>query len=402
MFCTPEMTSPTPPPDFLRLKQIPLPVDERSDETLTQSLINPPPVTSEKNVWAFWDSGFSAMPPWQKRNVLGWVRQLGPSWAVRVLDLVDGSPAHVFNFLDGKDMHTHLVKPREKGRYTGAHTSDTIRLPAVFQHGGVWMDVGMVLLMHLDQVCWSAIENLKSKIEVALASGDPTGKSATAENFFIAARKGNGYIKRWMLIQHEIWKDRTDHKGIHKHPLFRHLIRADGMTHVFNGASGDKLDYFQAYLAYERLRLLEDPNDGFSGPNYSRNRVLLIDYREFASAAMLTNDDGPTQFRYFCQRYDAEGEKEREYEDARLFTETLLNESAFLKLYHWRDHNVATLADLWDKRENHDADCTPGTFGWYLRYAVARFTQDRKIRTLKFPRVREKTLVAGLLEMPKE
>jgi len=384
------------PPDILPLKVRPLQhQDHRDDEEIIQTLFDPPPVVSEKNVWAFWDKGFAAMPPWQKRNVIAWVRMLGPSWTVRLLDLDQSTKAGIFNFVDQAHLPLHIIEGKATGKFSGAHTSDAIRLPLIYQYGGVWMDVGLLLLMHLDQVCWDVLGNPKTKFEVALASADPTLKSGAAENFFIAGRKGNGFIKRWMLVQLEAWKGRHNSHGIHADPLFHHLIRDGNLTHVFKGASEDKLDYFQAYLAYERLRLLEDPKDGFNGPSYCKNRILLIDYKEFALAAMKTNDNGPEQFKMFKTRHDDESEgltKTREF-----FTD-LLSDAGLLKLYHWHEGDIPTLVDLWDKPENHDADCLPGTFGEYLRFVSQNFTQDRKIRTCKFPPIREKILVAGLLE----
>ncbi|KAL9111171.1 MAG: hypothetical protein Q9227_004434 [Pyrenula ochraceoflavens] len=388
--------------DILKPKVKPLPhIDERSDEEIIRTIVNPPRVSSEQNVWAFWDKGFTAMPAWQRRNVLGWVRMLGPRWTVRVLDLVPGSTTNVRNFLDTAYLPEHVGDEKLTGKYAGAHTSDTIRLSCLFQYGGAWMDVGIILLMHLDQVCWDALWDPKSKFQVAVASGDPTCKSGTAENFFIASRKGDGFIKRWMLILLESWKGAMSNRGSHNHPLFRHLVRDGNITHVFHQASEDKLDYFQAYLAYERLRLLEDPHDGFSGPTYCKNRVLLIDYKEFALAAMLTNDNGPKQFEMFCSPYSQEDQSipEEEYEESRKFFETILSNTAMLKLYHWRDHDVPTLADLWDKPENDGADCRAGSFGEYLRYNSARFTQDRKINVVKFPPITEQILVAGVLEI---
>ncbi|KAH8647276.1 hypothetical protein BX600DRAFT_503430 [Xylariales sp. PMI_506] len=371
--------------------------DKRTDQEIIENILNPPPVSSEENIWAFWDKGYNAMPAWQKRNVLGWARILGPRWTIRVLDTIQGSPANIFNFLEDTYLPKHLINGRTTGRYAGANTSDTIRLPCVYQYGGIWMDVGIILLNHLDQVCWAALKDSKSKFEVAVSSADPTLKSGVAENFFIAGRKGNGFIQRWMLILLEAWSGRSNNKGIHAHPLFHHLVRDGNITHVFRGSPGEKLDYFQAYLAWERLRLLEDPHDGFSGPSYCKNRVLLIDYKEFASAAMLTNDSGPRQFDLFRTRFDQAQDTGKQKEATEFFT-YLLSNVAMLKLYHRRDDDVPTLADLWDKPENHDADCQPNTFGAYFRHVTSHFTQDRKVKPVKFPPITEKILVAGLLE----
>ncbi|KAI1262503.1 hypothetical protein F5Y18DRAFT_418898 [Xylariaceae sp. FL1019] len=387
-------------PDLTHLKLLPLPsLDERSDKEIIHSIHLAPPVTSEQNVWAFWDSGVHNMPPWQKSNVANWVRLLGPDWTVRVLDLNRGSPANLFNFVDDEYLPKHLRDGKTTGQFAGSNTSDTVRLPLVYQHGGVWMDVGIILLMHLEQVCWTKLRDPKCKFEVAVASADPTLKSGVAENFFVAGRRANGFIKRWMLVLLEAWTGRINNKGIHAHPLFQHLVRDGNFSHVFQGADGDKLDYFQGYLAYDRIRLLEDPSDGFSGPLYCKHRVMLIEYKEFASAAMLTNDNGPRQAELFLTRYDMDQNSER-YQDARKFFDYLLSSTAMIKLYHWRDHDIPTLADLWDKKEHLGDDCRPGTFGALLRHISSRFTQNRNISICKFPAIREKVLVAGVLETP--
>ncbi|KAF7505013.1 hypothetical protein GJ744_001467 [Endocarpon pusillum] len=64
----------------------------RSDDEIFKSLTQYTSVTSEKNIWAFWDSGFRNVPAWCQRNVLNWVRLCSPSWTVRVLDSVSKSP----------------------------------------------------------------------------------------------------------------------------------------------------------------------------------------------------------------------------------------------------------------------------------------------------------------------
>lgn len=159
------------------------------------------------------------------------------------------------------------------------------------------------------------------------------------------------------------------------------------------------MDYFGAYLAYERLRLLEDPYDGFNGPNFCRNRILLLAYREFASAAMLTHDDGPKQFTLLETRYDQDTNT-KAYEEARKFCEFMLSQCAMMKLYHWKEDTapILTLADLWDKPENKDADNRRGTFAEYMRYVSTHYTQQRKLVPVRFPPIEERILVAGVLE----
>lgn len=66
-------------------------IDNRSDEEIAQALHLPGPVTSQRNVRAFWGTGFQTMRKWNQRNVINWVRMLGPEWTVHVLDTVEGS-----------------------------------------------------------------------------------------------------------------------------------------------------------------------------------------------------------------------------------------------------------------------------------------------------------------------
>src|ERR1700753_2030640 len=76
------------------------PQDNRSDEEILSALSEHTPVgQSEKNVWAFWHSGIQAMPDWCQTNVINWVRLLGPSWTVRVLDSIPGSPNNALEWV---------------------------------------------------------------------------------------------------------------------------------------------------------------------------------------------------------------------------------------------------------------------------------------------------------------
>src|ERR1700709_1142661 len=80
-------------------------LDSRSEDEIISTLLQHQPITSEKNLWTFWDTGFWEMRPYVRRNVIGWVRRLGPDWTVRVLDHVDGSPLNVSTFLNATEFH---------------------------------------------------------------------------------------------------------------------------------------------------------------------------------------------------------------------------------------------------------------------------------------------------------
>jgi Capsular polysaccharide synthesis protein len=376
-------------------------VDIRTDAEILAALSQPPPVTSQKNVWAWWDSGLANMRPWCQRNVIGWVRVLGSSWTVRVLDSVKASPSNWQNFLDP----LHVPECFKDGTLHGDHArtlgSDMARLPCLVEHGGVYLDVGIMLFVDLDQLCWNTIQDRASSHEVALPLVDPTQASGAVGNFFIAARKANGLLRRWMEIFQEAWKGRKECRGMSEQPLFSHLVAEGNLSQNFKESPPHALDYFSHLLSWDRLRLLQDPTDGFSGPNYCRNHVMLLGYQECAAAAMLTEDEGTKQFQLLSVRYDQSIDT-CEFREAKRFCNHMLSKAAMMKLYHFRDHDMPTLAELWDRPENNGADCKPGTFAEYLRQNSVHFAQTRKIVPVKFPPVLEQVLHAGLLDVDDE
>ena len=59
-------------------------LDLRAESEIVSNLLAYRPVTSEKNIWAFWDGGWGGMRPWTQRNVIAWMRRFEPSgWTVR-------------------------------------------------------------------------------------------------------------------------------------------------------------------------------------------------------------------------------------------------------------------------------------------------------------------------------
>jgi len=217
---------------------------------------------------------------------------LGPEWTVRVLSTVQESPANITEFIDTAYLSESLREGSMSGRYAGQHASDVVRLASLYQFGGIWLDVGAMLFIHLDQL-WHQVSSPTSRFELALASADPSLMAGIAENFFIVAPKGNVFIYRWFATILEVWKGgRTNCEGLSSYPLFKHIVEGRNVGPFLHSASTAKLDYFVTYLAYERLRLLQDPHDGWSGSKYCSDKIFLVPYQEFASAAMLTHDNG--------------------------------------------------------------------------------------------------------------
>jgi hypothetical protein len=167
--------------------------DTRSAEEILSSLEKYVPVTSEKNIWAFWDKGLRKMPPWCLRNVVDWVRICGPSWTVRVLDAVPGSSTNALKYLSADLLPESFVKGTMTGAYVGPHSSDFLRGACLWSHGGVYMDTGNILIRDLDRVCWKQLEDPNSPYEVSV----PIMYGTVMANHFVASRKGNRFIKYW-------------------------------------------------------------------------------------------------------------------------------------------------------------------------------------------------------------
>jgi hypothetical protein len=142
-------------------------LDRQSDEEPLEYLLRKVPVTSEKNVWTYWHSGFKSMPAWCQRNIFGWVRLNGSSWTVRVLDSVPSSPNNALEWVNAEQLPESFVKGTIDGHYVGQHSADFLRGAALFNHGGVWLGVGIILIGKLDDICWKQLEDPNSPFEVS-------------------------------------------------------------------------------------------------------------------------------------------------------------------------------------------------------------------------------------------
>ena len=167
--------------------------DTRSDDEIFKSLTQYISVTSEKNIWAFWDSGFSNVPAWCQRNVLNWVRLCSPSWTVRVLDSVSKSPNYALKYVPTEALPECFVKGTMDGEYVGQHSADFLRGACLYLHGGIWLDVGIILIRDIERICWKKILDPESPFQVAVAWGNGTNVG----NYFVSTRKHDPFIKRW-------------------------------------------------------------------------------------------------------------------------------------------------------------------------------------------------------------
>lgn len=166
--------------------------DTRSDQEILQCLSQHAPVVSEKNIWAFWHSGIASMPAWCQRNVIGWTR-LCPSWTVRVLDSVSGSPNHALSWVPKDMLPECMTNENMTGPWSAQHSADFLRCPCLYLYGGAWLDVGCILMRSIDQICWQQLSDPLSPFTVAA----PWAFDVCIVNGFVSARRGDLFIKHW-------------------------------------------------------------------------------------------------------------------------------------------------------------------------------------------------------------
>ncbi|KAI1080063.1 capsular polysaccharide synthesis protein-domain-containing protein [Whalleya microplaca] len=381
-------------------------LDLRSDDEITAQLKKRHPVTSDKNVWAFWHSGFSQMTPWVQRNIINWVRRLGPDWTVHLLDVVPGSETNIQHFVDSSFFPDAFNNNMMDGPHVGAHSGDLVRLPLLWLYGGVWMDAGSFLFRHIDDICWKQIEDPETPYEMAGFVIEMRPGVDCMLNGFIAAKRGNPFIKRWHSIYVALWDGVTNSQGFHKHPLLSHLPLLRPPVDKFNCPDLSVLteafsDYLAHFMCFERLRKLIDPSDGFNGPEYYSEKMLLFPaLQETYYFQQVTGWSGTRQFELLTTKRTGEGVvKDEKWQAAEHFVHDALASTSTMKLSHGPPGALDSfLADLWDSEEHQDKDSIEGTFAAYLRYGSVHFDQTRVMKPLKMEWPTEEVLHVGVLE----
>lgn len=371
-------------------------LDLRSDADIMAEFGSFRPVTSEKNVWAFWDKGLHAMYPSYRCTVLNWVRKLGPSWTVRIVDLVDGSPNNIYNFVDKAWFPDCVINDTMDGSHKAQHTSDLMRLPLLFEHGGVWMDVGNMLHTHLDDLFWNALSSPSDSYEVGLwiISGQIRTKWGSFGNYMVAARKGSLFIRNWHNGYKELWKGRTNEHGFYKHPLVQEIGIADGMA---DWHFEDKVlmmsDYVAQMLIGDRTRNLLDVETGWNGREVFEKRAFMVEgIQNGFLGAIKTDYDGAKQVDYFTTRLDEPCLEKRAA--AEKFVIDMLENTHMYKVYHNSAGGLPALGDMIKREGLKDADHRPGTYGELYRYGTVHWRSKRQVDQLSPPPSEEELIRA--------
>ncbi|KAL4913560.1 hypothetical protein BDW62DRAFT_220616 [Aspergillus aurantiobrunneus] len=390
------------PPEFQADLEPTTPLDTRSTDEILASIAHPPAVTSEKNIWAFWHAGLSAAPQWCRRNIADWQRICGPEWTIRVLDTVPGSPSNALNFVPPDMLPETFVQGTMAGPYVGPHSADFLRGACLVLHGGVFMDVGILLIRSLDRICWSQLEDPSSPFRVSV----PCMFENVLANHFVAARKADPLVTRWHELFLHVWENRTSYEGITQHPLFAFMAGMDLSKSAANGfgwefvvENGTVFDYVGQVMAWLRLCLLDDAGDGFSCADYAVRNVLWFEVLgENWGVESKVGFHGQDAFDVLATRTDADPASE-EYQRAYETVWHVLTQCSMQKVVHGKNlTKTPALGLLWEMEGNEGADVAPGTFAEVLRYGTVHLRQKRRgIRCVTVDKP-EQTLRKGVLE----
>ena len=366
------------------------------DSEIDDILLHPPPVTSTKNIWFFWNTGYTTLHPYLKRNIRAWHRRFAPNWTIRVLDVAPNSALHISNFLDTTDS-TLFPRAFTEGTLTGTyapqHTSDLARFPLLLRYGGIYADTGFMQIGDLDALWNATVGDPASPFEVlSYNSGGPQNRSLT--NYFMGSLPENPFFARCHALLLALWAEdggKTSTKGMCDSALLRgvpHMGKTFGLPAIV-GDDGEHLDseavgrlltdYIIQGQAMTMVCGIVDEEGEWDGPRYCAEHVFAIDYMV---GSQLINEmtawDGEKAFRLMSLRIPGEGEKESEdQKQAREIVEGCLSRSFGFKLAHGLIIKVLgqTLGSLW--RANEGSDDVEGTYAHWLRYGMVHWCPEK-------------------------
>ncbi len=365
---------------------------------LPPALIKPElPTWGSKSIFAYWHSGINTLPPYLRRNVLGWYRRFAPlGWAVHVLDAVPGSPLNVSQYIDTSSpaiVPVAYTNNTIESEYAHQHGSDLVRFPLLLKYGGAYMDIDILLFGDLDGLWRDALMNPGSPYELSgfkmEGAADPS-----IVNFAIACGPDNPLLARAHLILFKMWEDRTHTAGMHRHPLVSGipLMRVPTNTKCNSGGmdaidDATMTDYAIQIEAMRAAQQSVSPSEGWDGPRYVREQAWLFGMLDGANTPeQLTGWNGNRLFELLSlempQRLD-----ERETDDqnlAREIVQRTVAASWCYKLSHGftaRLFGGDTVGMLW--RKHVGSDNSPGTYAGWLRWAMVSCRQDEIVTPIE-------------------
>lgn len=375
-------------------------LDLRSDLEVDLDLLNPKPISDEKNIWFFWHNGYPRMYPYTKRNIRSWHRRFSKhGWTIRVLDRHPSSPLNVANFLDISDTSTFpraFVDGTIGGDYAPQHTSDLVRWPLLLKYGGVYADVGLMQIGDLDRLWRETVGNPVSRFEVFSYNANGVDGRCLM-NYFLASGRDNPLFARCHKLLLQLWAadgGKTSTEGMHWSPLLNGVPLMEASEPIEERerkiepeeVSRMLTDYIIQGQVMTMVMGLVDEEDSWDGPRYVAEHVYGI---EFMVGSQLINEitdwDGRKAFNLMSLSLPKGGEVESmEQKQGRGIVEACLQKSFGFKLAHGLILKVLgdTLGSLW--RQHEGSDNVPGTYAHWLRYGIMHWNQDEIPPTLDF------------------
>ncbi|KAF5677344.1 capsule polysaccharide biosynthesis protein [Fusarium heterosporum] len=360
-------------------------LDLRTDEEIIAQLQKLQPITSEKNIFAIWDGGYHKMPPCHQNTVLNWVRRLGPSWTVHLIDFVENSPTNIYNYVGKEWFPECFVSKTMAAKHSPQHAADLARLPLIHQWGGAWLDVSNMLHVSLDSLFWDHLSAPDTPYEMAawIITGQIRNRDCDFGNFMFAARKGCEFIKKWHEGYLKLWEGRTSADDFHKHPLIQEIGLAEGLANPEDENQVKLMtDYVAQMVIGDRTKNLLDVNDGWNGREFWEKKVYQVEgIQNGILGALRTNLDGQKQADYFTTRLDEPDLEKRAA--AEEFIIEMLEKSVMYKVWHNSMGDNPALGDLVKKKGLEDITHRPGTFGELYRYGTVHWESARVIERLE-------------------
>ncbi|PIA93811.1 hypothetical protein CB0940_05064 [Cercospora beticola] len=359
--------------------------DPRTDSEILSELSKHIEVTSEKNIWCFWDSGLDNLPNWCRHNVLNWARICDSTWTVRLVHKVPGKPNYALDWITPAEnlLPPAFVDNTMTGPYVGQHSADLLRVALIWKYGGVWLDVGVILFMDLDRLCWNRLSSPESPYEMCTAWSNQT----FIGNHFIAGRKGTEFLLKWQLLFSHLWKGRTSCDGLFGHPLmhWRAGLPSDQSIALkfkwpFNVPLTTLVDYTAHISCFGRVANLQEPESGFDGKTFWHEKVLKIDaLDECWRAEKLIGFNGQDLFDLLNLRKPAADADQERYQKAENLVWDLLSSASMQKVAHGKKlFATPALGTLWDEMERAGGGSGEDTLAKLLRDGSVYFEQSRR------------------------
>lgn len=359
-------------------------IDLRPDSEVDFDIYHPKPITDDKNIWFFWHSGYEAMHPYTKRNIRAWHRRFSKQgWIIRVLNLCPNSRLNVSEFLDVSDPKTFpqaFTEGTISGHHASQHTSDLVRFPLLLKYGGIYADVGLIMIGDLDRLWHATVANPTSSREVVSFRSD----TISLTNYFLGACRNNQFFRRCHQLFLKLWEGTNSTEGMWKSPLLKGVplmqspkgFEDNGRSIGIEEASQILTDYIIQGQVISLVLGLVDVEGQWNGPEYACKHIYAMDYMVGSQLINeMTGWDGPRAFELMSLQLPCNEEESAGQKKAREIVEACLSKSFAFKLAHGLILRVLgdTLGSLWRKHEGYDD--VPHTYAHWFRYGVLHWEQ---------------------------